>query len=758
MPSASFFTRLLHYIAIVISLGFVCLDVSAQTVKYTYDALGRVRVVEDGVNGNRSYDYDAAGNRINVSGPDFEPPSKPSALLVTNLTYNSAVISWTASTDNAGVPGYEYNLNGGTWNPLGSSTSVNLSGLISSTNYTFTLRAKDVGGNYSNPASTSFKTLDYAAPPGIPVNGRITSVSIGATWTASATASATYEWSTNGGASWTATSLTSVTVNGLLPNTGYTLMVRALYGNARSTTSAATFTTLAIDPPSSLRFSNKAATSITASWDPSPTPGATYVYARWAGDAWSSPISATSINLTGLTPNTSYNFMVKALAGGKYSDVIQSTFITEFFPTAAPGTPIINSVSPTGASVSWAPSSTSSATYEWTTDGWLTTASNTGYPYGLNWTLTNLIPSHDYTFQVRAVKDNIKSIASAVTFRTANVGVPGTPSFSNKTSSSVTASWAASPMSGTTYEWSTNGGVSWNSTSSTSAFVGGLASSTAYTFAVRAILSGVRSGASSASFTTLDTVVAAPGSPSFSNKTTSSVTASWAASSTSGATYEWSINGGASWTTTSSTYASVSGLTPYTSYTFSVRAISGSVRSGASSASFTTLSIPLAMVGSLSFSASSTSISLQWAEATGSPGAASYEYSSSINGSWINVGSTRYVSVTGLTPNTSYTFYVRAKNALGTTASISGTKSTMPIPLAAPSGLKCWQNWGPTAWKGQWNAVPGAHHYVFKATNQSEKSVTATDTGSTPIQQSTKPCSWVKACDANNLCGPQAYF
>jgi YD repeat-containing protein len=37
-----------------------------KVTKYTYDALGRVTFVEDS-NGNRDYDYDAAGNRLNVA-------------------------------------------------------------------------------------------------------------------------------------------------------------------------------------------------------------------------------------------------------------------------------------------------------------------------------------------------------------------------------------------------------------------------------------------------------------------------------------------------------------------------------------------------------------------------------------------------------------------------------------------------------------------------------------------------------------------
>lgn len=41
--------------------------VPEATLGYQYDALGRLICVEDSMNGNRQYDYDAAGNRNNVS-------------------------------------------------------------------------------------------------------------------------------------------------------------------------------------------------------------------------------------------------------------------------------------------------------------------------------------------------------------------------------------------------------------------------------------------------------------------------------------------------------------------------------------------------------------------------------------------------------------------------------------------------------------------------------------------------------------------
>jgi YD repeat-containing protein len=45
------------------------LSVLAQTktTGYTYDALGRLTYVADSANGNRDYDYDKAGNRVNVA-------------------------------------------------------------------------------------------------------------------------------------------------------------------------------------------------------------------------------------------------------------------------------------------------------------------------------------------------------------------------------------------------------------------------------------------------------------------------------------------------------------------------------------------------------------------------------------------------------------------------------------------------------------------------------------------------------------------
>ena len=53
---------------------------SAKTSRYTYDSLGRLTYVEDSQNGNRDYDYDRAGNRLNVAvGTANDAASNPAS-------------------------------------------------------------------------------------------------------------------------------------------------------------------------------------------------------------------------------------------------------------------------------------------------------------------------------------------------------------------------------------------------------------------------------------------------------------------------------------------------------------------------------------------------------------------------------------------------------------------------------------------------------------------------------------------------------
>ncbi|MDN3723221.1 GEVED domain-containing protein [Aequorivita sp. SDUM287046] len=93
------------------------------------------------------------------TGGDTQPPSSPTNLVASNITQTTATLSWTASTDNVGVTGYDVfqgNTNIGTV----TGTSANITGLTAATAYSFKVRAHDAAGNNSSFSNiVNFTTL-----------------------------------------------------------------------------------------------------------------------------------------------------------------------------------------------------------------------------------------------------------------------------------------------------------------------------------------------------------------------------------------------------------------------------------------------------------------------------------------------------------------------------------------------------------------------------------------------------------------------
>jgi len=84
---------------------------------------------------------------------DTEAPTAPANLASNNVTSSSVDLSWTVSTDNTGVTGYDVYKNG-TYLATTTSTSYSITGLSASTTYSFYTKAKDAAGNVS-PASNT---------------------------------------------------------------------------------------------------------------------------------------------------------------------------------------------------------------------------------------------------------------------------------------------------------------------------------------------------------------------------------------------------------------------------------------------------------------------------------------------------------------------------------------------------------------------------------------------------------------------------
>ncbi len=120
---------------------------------------------------------DAAGNSttsasvtvtVSNGAPDTTPPSVPTGLTATAASSSQINLTWTASTDNVGVTGYNV-FRGGTKIGTSPNPSFQDGGLAASTSFTYNVAAFDAAGNTSaQSAGASATTLTASSGGGIP--------------------------------------------------------------------------------------------------------------------------------------------------------------------------------------------------------------------------------------------------------------------------------------------------------------------------------------------------------------------------------------------------------------------------------------------------------------------------------------------------------------------------------------------------------------------------------------------------------------
>lgn len=93
---------------------------------------------------------------------DTQAPTAPSSLAVTGTTTSTVSLSWTASTDNIGVTGYNVYMNGSLKTTVTGLTAA-ITGLTASTAYSFYVIAKDAAGNLSTASNTINATTSASA-------------------------------------------------------------------------------------------------------------------------------------------------------------------------------------------------------------------------------------------------------------------------------------------------------------------------------------------------------------------------------------------------------------------------------------------------------------------------------------------------------------------------------------------------------------------------------------------------------------------
>jgi len=101
-----------------------------------------------------------------VSAADTQAPTQPANLASTSKTDTSVSLSWTASSDNVGVTGYDV-YNGSTLAASVTGTTATLTGLTAGTAYSFTVKARDAAGNVSAASSALSVTTNAAGGSGL---------------------------------------------------------------------------------------------------------------------------------------------------------------------------------------------------------------------------------------------------------------------------------------------------------------------------------------------------------------------------------------------------------------------------------------------------------------------------------------------------------------------------------------------------------------------------------------------------------------
>src|SRR5712691_1746630 len=178
---------------------------------------------------------------------DTTPPSTPGGLATSNVSQTGLTLSWTASTDNVGVTGYDVYA-GGIKAGTTSTTSFAVPGLACGTTYTLAVDAYDAAGNTSTQGTTSAMTSaclgDTTAPttPGGLATSNVSQTGVTLSWTASTDNVGVTGYDVYAGGSKTGTtSTTSYALTGLSCGTTYTLGVDA-YDAAGNTSAAGTVT------------------------------------------------------------------------------------------------------------------------------------------------------------------------------------------------------------------------------------------------------------------------------------------------------------------------------------------------------------------------------------------------------------------------------------------------------------------------------------------------------------------------------------
>jgi chitodextrinase len=414
--------------------------------------------------------YDAAGDTSAASsavtgsttnGQDTTAPSVPTNVAASNVTGDSATISWTQSSDDTGVAGYDVYRNG---TFIGSTTFTSYSDieLAGSTAYKYTVKAYDPAGNVSAASSSASITTgasETTTAPGAPTalsSPSQAGSAIDLSWTAPTSTGigvAGYDIYRNGTLVGTTTATeqgtggsatpTIYTDTGLASGTTYTYTVKSFdaAGDTSAASSAITATTSTLSAtapsvPTGLAASSKTSSSISLSWSASTagSGGSVAGYDIYRNGAKVGTSTSTSYTDSGLNASTSYSYTVDAYdsagdTSAQTSALTASTTAASCTSCSPPSTPaslVAEQESASSVKVSWTASTAGSggsvAGYDVYRNG-----TKVGTSTSTSYTDTGLSASTSYAYTVAAYDSagDTSAQSSSVAASTTATGVTG---------------------------------------------------------------------------------------------------------------------------------------------------------------------------------------------------------------------------------------------------------------------------------------------------------------------------------------------
>jgi large repetitive protein len=619
-------------------------------------------------------------------------------------------------------------------------TSYEDAGLAAVTGYTYAVASVNAIGDYAISAVATAATLStvLTAPSNF-IAKAFSDTRIDLTWTDTTVAETGYRVTrklTSGSAAPTtvatlAANATSYSDTGLTAATGYTYAVVAFDAAAKTASSKTVNVTTKAElvlAPSALVATPYNSNQVDLTWTDNSSNEASFRILRRLTSSTSAgtpemtvvgtvPANTTSYSVTGLSPLTSYTFVVAAV--GNFGTVAPSASVvasTVANPMIAPTGLTATAFSNVQINLAWTDTTTTevgfrilrrlNATSPWTVVT-TTAADVTSYED------TGLAAVTGYTYAVASVNAigdyAISAVATAATLATA-LTAPGNLTAKAFSDTRIDLTWTDTTVAETGYRVTRKltsssaapATVATLAANATSYSDTGLTAATGYTYAVVAADAAARTASSrTVNVTTKAEVVLAPSSLVATPYSSNQINLSWTDNSGNEARFRIlrRLTSSSAFTEVAtvpanSTTYSVTGLNPSTSYTFAVAAVGvfGTVATSTSVAASTTANPMIAPTGLTATAFSNVQINLAWTDTTTTEVGFRILRRLNATSPWTVVTTTAADVTTyeniGLTAATSYTYAVASVNALGDFAiSAPVTVLTQSTQLTAPTNV-----------------------------------------------------------------------